>query len=532
MLTYFTGSQPKGENCSSFGKLAGWCLFLGMEPVSLSPQNKFSEATLEKVLASENVQSAWKRVKANHGAPGPDGVTIDEVGREFETLWQPVEEAIRSGTYSPAGFREISIPKPSGGERLLRIPSVIDRVALQATASVLNGVWEPVFLNRSFGYRLGLGPVAAVQAARQELDEGRIWAVNVDIRSFFDTVDLQLLSERIRGGLEDAPLINHVLRCVDAGAMMSGGDGRRVGVPQGSPLSPLLANIALHDFDQFAKSRGWAFLRYADDIVIFFESQEAAREAAGEISEFFPGELRLELNQEKTGIVAAPEVRFLGFAFRRLADGKFHPCLSPEARRAFREKVEELTEFRSGLAFEVVARKTGGFVRQWLAYFAYGGAHALVPRESLRAFARARLRGFQWLLWGDDETRVREMVALGVPEDQARRDVRQKLPTAEAARCGAISSALPNAGFARFGLANPNSSGQVSKTPVLKQADVQTRQDADHPVSPDKGPACCTPAESLMPPLARHGTCVDVTVYPDGRVTLSISAAKKPGGDQ
>lgn len=511
-----------------FGKDVVRGLYANMETDLVPPSvaEKFSPK-LEDLLASPNIEAAWKRVKSNHGAPGPDGVTVDRVAAEFDVLWQPVEEAVRAGTYAPAGFREVPVPKPGGGERLLRIPSVVDRVVLQATAQVLEPVWEPVFSRHSYGYRKGRGPSDGVLAAATELDRGYVWAADVDIQSFFDCVDLGVAGELLREGIEDPGLLAHVLHCLKAGALIHSSAGAGAGLPQGSPLSPLLANIVLHEFDGFASQQDWHFVRYADDIVIFCETDARAKDALARTGEFLRERLHLELNPQKSQVVAAPEIRFLGFAYRRMADGKFRPCLSPESREAFRSRIIQITEFHPGLTFEHAAREAGAFFRQWISYFAYGGARALVPRESLCGFVRARLRGVQWLEWATEERRVSEMVARGVPEELARRDARRGLPTEEAARCGALSAALPNEDFACYGLAEPGGvsrarSGDkakaVSRAPVTPPAFVPRQSNPTHAGKGHLSGTCTT--------FSAGGNCLEITLQPNGWLTLKIQTPR------
>lgn len=418
-----------------------------------------SDGGIEVLLNTANVAAAWKRVKSNNGAPGPDGVTVAEVDRQFETLWQPVAEAIRSGTYRPGGFRRVAVPK-LGGERILRIPSVIDRVALQATAQVLEPIWEPVFHSRSYAYRKGRGPAQAVLAAAALMDKGCSDAVDLDIEAFFDNVDSETLQTALKTRVRCPELLDHLVRCIAAGAT-SGADGRQRGLPQGSPLSPLLANVAMHGFDTFLAAEGIEFVRYADDVLILAPDSSAAAIALDASRERLAASEKLSLNLLKTKTCPVEQVRFLGFAFRAGADGRHRPCISPEARAEFQQHVEEITEYRQDADFEHIAARLGEFVRGWLSYYGYGGTTALLPRDNLCGFARARLRGFLWLSWKDPATRLRMLVERGVPEEIARRDSRAHLATFEAARTPAMAAAFPNAWFARFGLADrlqfPNS---------------------------------------------------------------------------
>jgi RNA-directed DNA polymerase len=275
------------------------------------------EATLwEQVFSRENLLAALARVQENKGAPGIDGMTVDELPDHLRAHWKGIRARLEQETYRPSPVKRVEIPKPGGGIRLLGIPTVLDRFIQQAIAQVFGPVFEPTFSDHSYGFRPGRHAHQAVETARGYIEEGWTWVVDIDLERFFDTVNHDRLMARMKLTVQDKRVLRLVNEYLKAGVMA---DGLFIeteeGTPQGSPLSPLLSNIVLTELDRKLEERGHRFVRYADDCNIYVQSERAAQRVMTSVQDFIERRMRLKVNQEKSAVDRATKRQFLGFSF-------------------------------------------------------------------------------------------------------------------------------------------------------------------------------------------------------------------------
>ncbi len=368
---------------------------------------------LGQVLDRANLNRAWRQVKANGGAPGIDGMTVEAFPAWVGANWPTIRQAILWGTYRPSPVRRVEIPKASGGKRPLGIPTVLDRVIQQAILQVLGPMWDPEFSESSFGFRPGRNAHGAVKQVRELIDTGRRWAVDVDLAKFFDTVDHRIVMSRLARKLEGQPLLVLIGRYLRAGVMVNGNrQPTREGVPQGGPLSPLLANIVLDDFDRMLEQRGHRFARYADDFVVLVRSEKAARRAMTGLCRFLERRLKLRINPDKSRIVKSTELEYLGFRFPR---GRIR--ISEKSLRSFKRELKWLTGRHWFVSMEVRLAKLRRYVQGWMNYYGLSSYYKDWP--GLDDWLRRRLRMCFWVMWKRPLTRIRNLLALGVEIRQA-----------------------------------------------------------------------------------------------------------------
>jgi RNA-directed DNA polymerase len=372
------------------------------------------ENLMVQVLARENLQRAWRQVRVNHGAPGIDGMTVEQFPDFVKSpQWATVREELEAGTYQPQPVRRVYIPKASGGQRPLGIPTVLDRVIQQALAQVMEPLFDPEFSDRSYGFRKRRGAHDAVRQARAYLKEGSSIAVDMDLAKFFDTVNFDVLMRRVGRKVGDPAVRQLIWRYLRAGVME---DGQKKpseqGVPQGGPLSPLLANIVLHDLDMELERRGHRFVRYADDFLVLVRSEKAGQRVMANLTRFLKRVLRLEVNPAKSKVAPLNQCRFLGFTFRRKKI-----VWSEKSLAQFRRRVRELTGRSWGVSMDYRLGKLSEYLRGWMAYFALSEHYS--PTPELDEWIRRRLRMCYWKQWRRCRKRVGELLKLGVSERQA-----------------------------------------------------------------------------------------------------------------
>ncbi len=379
-----------------------------------SLQPTLGNTLVRKVLEPDNIRAAWKQVRSNAGAPGIDDVTIAEFEDWARPRWLRIRRALLSGTYRPQPVRRVEIPKPSGkGMRALGIPTVIDRVITQAITQVLQGMLDPDFSESSFGYRPGRSAHGAIKRIQRARREGYRIAVDLDVERFFDEVDHDRLMSRLAKRVHDRELLKLIGRYLRAGVSI---DGRvhpsRKGIPQGSPLSPLLANVVLDELDQELERRGHRFARYADDILIVVGSKRAGERVMDSVATFLERRLNLRLNADKSGVRPLDDCAFLGFGFRRTKI-----CWSPETLRRLKHNVRRLTNRNWGVSMERRLRELAVYLRGWMGYFGLSGYYRPIP--DLDSWLRRRIRMCFWHMWKRPRTRIRNMLKLGAGKRQA-----------------------------------------------------------------------------------------------------------------
>lgn len=367
-----------------------------------------------RVLARENLQRAWERVRANAGAPGVDGMTVEQFPAFVRSPeWASVRKSLEDGSYRPQPVRRVYIPKDGGGRRPLGIPTVLDRVIQQALAQVLEPLFEPGFSRFSYGFRPGRGAHDAVRQAREYLKQGYTVALDMDLARFFDTVNHDVLMRRVSAKVPDLVVLRLIWRYLRAGVTENGiTKPLGKGVPQGGPLSPLLANIVLHDLDMELERRGHRFVRYADDFLVLVRSESAGRRVMTSLTRFLERKLRLAVNPSKSKVAPLTQCDFLGFAFR----GK-RIVWSEKSERRFRRRVRRLTGRSWGVSMDCRLRKLSEYLRGWMAYFALSERYRPVPETD--EWIRRRVRMCYWKQWHRCRKRVGELLKLGVSQRQA-----------------------------------------------------------------------------------------------------------------
>ncbi|WP_367870963.1 group II intron reverse transcriptase/maturase [Luteolibacter sp. Populi] len=374
------------------------------------PEDQPREATLEAVLAAENLRAAWLAVKANDGAPGVDGMDMEQSALHLRGHWEGMRAKLLAGDYVPGAVRAVDIPKPGGGKRRLGIPNIADRLIQQAIHQVLSPVWEPGFSDHSYGFRPGRSAHDAVRAAQAFVKEGKTWVIDIDLKDFFNRVDHDILMHRLRGKVGDKRLRALVGAYLRAPVQQPGGgkDKRWKGVPQGGPLSPLLANIYLDPLDKELEKRGVSFVRYADDIAIHASSQRSAERIYGSVVAWIGKHLKLEVNRTKSGTGPCGQSSLLGF--RLFEDGKVG--IAPKTIGKLKAKVRELWEARQSRTSKQLRGQWQRYIRGWWNYFQLAGWRREV--EDLGGWIRRHMRKCFWQRWKTPRGRLNAMKRLGV----------------------------------------------------------------------------------------------------------------------
>jgi group II intron reverse transcriptase/maturase len=369
-------------------------------------------ALLHAALTRENLQKALKRVRANKGAAGVDGLDIDQTAELLRTSWPVIREQLLTGTYRPMPVRRVVIPKPGGGERELGIPTVTDRLIQQALLQVLQPILDPTFSEHSYGFRPGRSAHDAVLAAQSYVQSGRHIVVDVDLEKFFDRVDHDILMGRLQKRIGDAGVLRLIRAYLNSGIMEDGQVQKRAaGTPQGGPLSPLLANVLLDEVDKELERRGHCFVRYADDANIYVRSQRAGERVMALLRRLY-GNLRLTVNETKSAVTSAYDRKFLGYSFWLDTEGRTMRQVADKALATFKVRVRELTRRSGGRSISDVVDWLRPYLLGWKAYFRL----AQRPKvwRKLDQWIRHRLRAIQLKQWKRGRTMYKAAIGLGV----------------------------------------------------------------------------------------------------------------------
>lgn len=380
------------------------------------------QTMMERILAPENLAEAWKRVKANKGAPGIDGMTVDAFPVFCREHWPRICQAIREGTYNPAPVRRVFIPKPDGSQRPLGVPTVLDRVIQQAVAQVLNPVFEPTFSKHSYGFREGRNAHQAVRQMEAGWEEQRRHAVDCDLKSFFDTVNHDRLMEQLRRRIKDREVLALIRKYLQAGVILPDGmmEATPLGVPQGGPLSPLLANIVLDPLDKELEARGHKFARYADDFIVMVRSAKAAERVMASLIRFAENKLKLVVNRAKSRSAPLKACSFLGFQIG--TRGKV--TWTAKALTRFKQRVREITSRNRGLKVADVISELRIYISGWLNYFGISNTYKVVLE--LAEWVRRRVRLYYWKQWKQPRTRRRNLIKLGADPGEVKLATRSR----------------------------------------------------------------------------------------------------------
>ena len=362
------------------------------------------------------MQRAWKRVKANKGAAGVDGLDIAQTGQRLKHAWPTIRQQLMEGTYRPMPVRRVGIPKPDGSERELGIPTVTDRLIQQALLQVLQPLIDPTFSEHSHGFRPGRRARDAVLAAQQYVQEGYRTVVDVDLSKFFDRVNHDILIDRLRKRVNDAGIIRLVRAYLNAG-IMDGGVvvERSEGTPQGGPLSPLLANVLLDEVDRTLERQGHRFARYADDCNVYVRSQKAGERVMALLKRQYD-KLHLKINESKSAVASAFGRKFLGYALWSRKN-EVKRAVSKKALEAFRQKIRQLTSRSGGRSIAEVVDKLRSYVLGWKGYF--GLAQTPSVLRELDEWMRHRMRAIHLKHWKRGTTIHRELLKLGAKPNVA-----------------------------------------------------------------------------------------------------------------
>ena len=425
-------------------------------PKAIVTEGNSPLAMMEEVVA--RIDSAMKKVVANKGAPGPDGTTVGELREQWPSIAPMLRAALLAGSYRPGGIRRAMIPKAGGGQRGLGIPGVVDRVVMEAVRQVLEPLFEPSFHPSSHGFRLGRSCHTAIAEAKGHVRDGYEWVVDIDLEKFFDRVNHQRLTARLAQRVDDRRLLVLIARMLKAKVVLPDGVviGVDEGVPQGSPLSPLLSNIVLDELDAELARRGHRFVRYADDCNVYVRSERAGTRVMASLRGFIQWRLRLRVNDAKSAVARPQDRHFLGFSLRVAQHGRrrtVEVLLSERTKRNAMARVRQLTPRTWGGTLESCIARINVWLAGWHQFFGIASADEQQEMRRVDAHIRRRLRAILLHHWKRQRTIARRLVALGVKPQSAWRAVYAgKKSTWALSHAPAVDHGLRNAFFAARGL--------------------------------------------------------------------------------
>lgn len=367
---------------------------------------------LEAMLTRENLVKAWERVKSNKGAAGIDGRSIEATWQWLKDGgWASVREQLREGSYHPEPVRPVEIPKPGGGNRELGIPTVLDRLIQQAMLQVLTPMFDPHFSESSYGFRPKRSAHQALRKAKEYVEQGNGWVVDLDLEKFFDRVNHDKLMTRVARRVQDSRMLRLIRRYLEAGVMRDGVCVRREdGTPQGGPLSPLLANVMLDDLDRMLEERGHRFCRYADDCNVYVRSRRAGERVMAAMRRYLTRELSLRVNEAKSAVDRPTRRKFLGYSFH----GRRKLRIATKTIERMKQRVRELTRRDWSISLEERLRRLSRYLTGWMSYFRLTEAPSVL--RELDQWIRRRVRLCVWVTWKRVRTRIRKLRSFGVPE--------------------------------------------------------------------------------------------------------------------
>jgi len=408
-----------------------------------------TDRLMEEVCDRENLKEALRRVKANKGSAGIDGITVAGLSDYLKRHWLIIREQLLNGTYQPQPVRRVEIPKPDGGVRKLGIPTVLDRFIQQAVMQVLQRQWDPTFSDHSYGFRPKRSAHQAVAKAQHYIAEGRGWCVDLDLEKFFDRVHHDKLMGQIAKRVGDKRLLKLIRAFLNAGVMENGLVSPSVeGTPQGGPLSPLLSNLVLDELDRELERRGLRFVRYADDSNIYVRSERAGKRVMDSVTRFIKQRLKLKVKEAKGAGARPQEPNLLGCSFT--AGPVVQRAIAPKALERFKERIRDITRRAKGVSMETTMAELVPYLRGWRTYF--GFCETPLVLISLTRWVRLRLRAAMWRQWKTPRRRRAALLELGVRPRLASNTAGSGLGPWYLSRAKALSVGLSNAYFKSLGL--------------------------------------------------------------------------------
>jgi RNA-directed DNA polymerase len=404
---------------------------------------------MEEIVERENLKEALRRVKANKGSAGVDGMTVNQLGDYLKQHWPAIREQLLSGSYRPKPVKRVEIPKPDGGVRKLGIPTVLDRFIQQAVMQVLQQRWDSGFSDHSYGFRPGRSAHQAVAQAQRYIAAGYGWVVDLDLEKFFDRVNHDKLMAQIAKRVDDKRLLKLIRAFLNAGVMENGLISPSVeGTPQGGPLSPLLSNIVLDELDRELERRGHRHVRYADDCNIYVRSERAGHRVMKSITLFITQRLKLKVNEAKSAVARPQERKFLGFTFTN--GPEIRRAIAPKALTRFKDRIREITRQAKGVSIETTVKRLATYMVGWRGYFGFCETPEVLI--GLVRWVRLRLRCALWRQWKTPRRRRAALLQLGVRPQLAANTAGSGRGPWYLARAKALSVGASNAYFRSLGL--------------------------------------------------------------------------------
>ncbi len=411
--------------------------------------NKPTVRMLERILSRNNMNSAYLKVKRNKGAGGVDKMEIEELLKHLTTHREEILTSLLEGSYKPYPVKRVEIPKENGKTRKLGIPTLTDRVIQQATLQVLSPIYEKQFSDQSYGFRPNRGCHDALKKCQEYANQGYWYVVDMDLEKFFDTVNQSMLIEILSRTIEDNRVLSLIHKFLNAGIMDRGMFiNSKKGVPQGGPLSPLLANVMLNELDQRLDKWGYRFVRYADDLMIFTKSKRAAERQYKRVSKLAEGKLRLRINKEKTKISKLNQVKYLGYAFYRIK-GKCRFRVHPKSINKLKAKLRDVTSRSNGMSIEGRKIKLNQILRGWVQYFKMSDMKGIM--KSIDEWLRRRIRMITWKRWKKVRTKYQNLQKLGVAKQKAWEWANTRKGYWRVANSWILATTLTNARFEKQG---------------------------------------------------------------------------------
>lgn len=407
------GATPEGRGRKSREYGGG---VLGVTATDGMPWTEAGARLMDDVVSRDNMMAAYRRVVSNKGAPGVDGMTVDQLEGYLKEHWPRIREELLNGTYMPQPVLKVEIPKPSGGKRTLGIPTVVDRLIQQALHQQLTPLYDPHFSESSYGYRPGRSAHQAIQAARRHVAEGRRWVIDMDLEKFFDRVNHDVMMSRLARKIEDKRVLRLIRRYLQAGLMEGGVTSPRTeGTPQGGPLSPLLSNILLDELDKELEQRGHVFCRYADDCNIYVMTQRSGERVFASVEQFLKERLRLTVNRTKSAVDRPWKRIFLGYSMTNHRNPRLKVGKTPVQRLV--KKVRKITKKGRGRSIKKIIEELTPKVRGWVVYFRDAEVKGIF--KELDGWIRRKLRCIMWRQWKRPSTRARKLMGRGLTEERA-----------------------------------------------------------------------------------------------------------------